>query len=232
MSLNDLVECLRAGDLGRAADVARSRRDLATERDAQGMSAVVVALSHGAEDVARILAEPLLAGGEGGGPRLPAGDLAALGETERLRELLDAQPARATETGPEGFTPLHLAAFFGRRDACALLLDRGADVAAVASNDMRVQPLYSAAAGRHAPVVALLLSRGAPVNATQRHGYTPLHSACANGDPESVRLLLKAGADARLAADDGRTALDLARSSKRAELVVPMIEAELSPDNS
>lgn len=145
-----------------------------------------------------------------------------------LRGILDADPAAVHAWSVDGFTALHYACWLGRRDAAALLLDRGADVAAVSRNAMRVQPLHSAAAGRHAPVVALLLARGADPNARQHQGFVPLHASAQSGDPESARLLLKAGADPAAATDDGRTPLLFAAESKRAELIVPMIEAALA----
>ena len=52
-------------------------------------------------------------------------------------------------TRPDGFTPLHLAAFFGRLEAAALLVDRGADLEAPSRNPRfpSVRPLHSAIAG-------------------------------------------------------------------------------------
>ena len=51
------------------------------------------------------------------GPALTVHEAAALGNTERLRELLDDDPARADEFGDDGFHPLGLACFFGHVDA-------------------------------------------------------------------------------------------------------------------
>ena len=60
-------------------------------------------------------------------------------------------------------TPLHLAASEGYIEMISLLLSRGADVAAVATNGETA--LHRAAAGGHKDVVELLLSRGADVAA-------------------------------------------------------------------
>ena len=95
----------------------------------------------------------------------------------------------------DGFTPLHLASFFGAPAAAALLLDHGADVEAVSDNEMRVRPLHSAAAGGDRAIVELLLARGADPNSTQRHGFTPLHAAIERKDQAMVDALLAAGAD-------------------------------------
>ena len=102
----------------------------------------------------------------------------------------EPSPSRA-----DGFTALHFAGFFGKAEAARTLIDAGAMVDAVSRNEMRVQPLHSAAAGRHIEVCRLLIASGADVNATQQHGFTPLHAAAQHGDDELVELFLSAGAD-------------------------------------
>jgi ankyrin repeat protein len=140
-------------------------------------------------------------------------EAAAVGDADRLGALLDLDPARVAAYAEDGFTPLHLAAFFGHPEAVALLLDRGADADAVAANDSRVRPLHSAAAGRDGDCVRLLAAAGADVNAVQHGGYTPLHALAQHGDAEGVELLLAYGADPRPLTDDGRTPADLARAA-------------------
>ena len=162
---------------------------------------VLGALYQGQRDLARRLAD------EADSLTLP--EAAALDEVDRVRELLDEGEGADART-PDGFTPLHLAAFFGAPRVAALLLARGADPGATADNPMRVQPLHSAAAGRHDDIAALLIEAGADVNARQQAGYTPLQAAAANGDVGLVRALLKAGADASHANDAGTSAADLA----------------------
>ena len=136
-------------------------------------------------------------------------EAAAVGSVERLDALLD-DPGAVAE---DGFTPLHLAAFFRHPEAVRLLLSRGAPVNAVAANPMRVQPLHSAAAGGDPECVRLLVEAGADVDARQEGGFTPLHACAQNGDEAAVSALLAAGADPVLATDDGRTAADFARDA-------------------
>ena len=150
------------------------------------------------------------------GLRATAGPLtifeaAAVGERDRVAELLDADPALLDAVAADGFTPLHLAAFFGHGEIVALLLSRGAHPGPVARNPMLVQPLHSAVAARDAASVRALIAAGADVDARQQRGVTPLHAAAHHGDAELVALLLDAGADPALADDDGASAADHAR---------------------
>ncbi len=147
--------------------------------------------------------------------RMPADvfEAAAVGDVARLAALLDLDSARVAGYAEDGFTPLHLAAFFRRPDAVRLLLNRGAPVGAVAGNPSAVQPLHSAVAGRDLACVRLLVEAGADVNARQHGGWTPLHAVAQHDDAEAVELLLAAGAIPATAKDDGRTPADLARAA-------------------
>ncbi|HUQ39136.1 MAG TPA: ankyrin repeat domain-containing protein [Acidimicrobiales bacterium] len=143
-------------------------------------------------------------------PDMDQFEAAAIGNADRLAELLDRDPAAKDRFAPDGFTALQLAAFFGRVDATQVLLDHGADPSPVARNDMKVQALHSATAGRHHEVVELLLAAGADVNARQQGGWTPLMQAAHHGDMELVDMMLAYGADPTATVDDGRDAAALA----------------------
>jgi ankyrin repeat protein len=143
-------------------------------------------------------------------------EAAALGEAPRVSELLDADPARISTFSVDGFTPLHLAAYFGRPEVVDVLLERGTPLELYARADFaRVTPLGSASAAGQTAVVRRLIDAGADVTAEgELGGFTPLHAAAANGDPELVNLLLEHGADAAAPADDGRTPRDLAATDE------------------
>jgi ankyrin repeat protein len=118
----------------------------------------------------------------------------------------------------DGFTALHLAAYFGGAETVRSLLAAGADPDADAANPFAVRPLHSAVSVRDHASVRALLAAGADPNVRQQGGYTPLHSAAHSDDAELVRLLLAHGADPALTADDGRTAADMAGERTRALL--------------
>jgi ankyrin repeat protein len=120
---------------------------------------------------------------------------------------LDEARGLAIARTDDGFTALHLIGFFSGDERCArLLLDAGADPDALAANGTGLRPINSAAAAGSNEVVALLLERGADVDATQRGGFTPLHSAGGSGNGELVEMLVAAGADETRRTEDGRTA--------------------------
>jgi ankyrin repeat protein len=137
-------------------------------------------------------------------------DAAAIGDVECLRAILDADPSAASTVAGDGFSALHLAAWFGQVGATEVLLARGADIERIAENGTELRPLHSAAAGGHEVIVHLLLDRGADIEAAQRGGVHPIHSAAHRDDVAMVRLLVERGADPSATTDDGRTPADLA----------------------
>jgi len=173
-------------------------------------SPILEALYAGKPDEVALLIEAI--------PSLDLFEAAALGRSERVAALLDEDPKRVEQRATDGFTALHLAAFFGHVETARLLVERGADVGATSENTMKVQPLHSAAATRHYAVAELLLIAGADADARQQGGWTPLQAAAHNGDVPLLELLLIHGADRALAAEDGRTALDLAAAKGHARI--------------
>ena len=145
-------------------------------------------------------------------------EAAAFGRVGRLRELLSEQPDLARSWSEDGFTPLHLACFAGGAEATRLLVERGADLEALArASFAQVRPLGTAAFSGDRESAAVLLEAGADPNGRGESGFTPLHSAAQNGDLEFVRLLLRHGADAGATSSDGRTPADLAREAGHEE---------------
>ena len=182
-----VFELIAAGDRDALRDELDRDPDLAGRRDEEGLSPVLYALYQGQSDLVDTILDA--------NPALDVFDSAAVGRTRGLEELLDAEPALARGFSKDGFTALHLAAYFGQEEAARLLLEHGADANAVSRNaTIVVAPLHSAAAGAHAGIVKLLLEAGADPNARQPDGSTALDAARQNGDDESAEALLAAGA--------------------------------------
>lgn len=131
-------------------------------------------------------------------PELDVFEAAAVGRTERLRELLDQDASLANAWAEDGFQPLGLASFFGHVEAARLLVERGAEVNSASRNEMKVMPLHSAAATADAEtrydLAKLLLENGADPNAVQQDEYTPLMAADQHGDQRLRDLLVEHGA--------------------------------------
>ena len=140
----------------------------------------------------------------------PFFEAAQSGDVRALARRLQADPDRCTAYSADGWTALHLAAYFGHAAAVRLLLERGADVHARSTNDTANTPLHAALAGaREAATVGLLLDHGADVNAPAGAGVTPLHLAAARGDLALIDRLLAQGA-VPTPMEGGATPADLA----------------------
>ena len=150
------------------------------------MSAVRQALYRGDRAAAVALVE--------GGAPVNAFDAAALGDVDRLGTLLTSDPDLVHAWSADGFTALHFAAYLGGAAAVRVLLGAGADVHAVARNDMRVQPLHSAAALGDLEACRMLLDAGADPNAAQQGGFVPLDEAVLTKNDALAELLRARGA--------------------------------------
>ncbi len=107
----------------------------------------------------------------------------------------------------KGVTALMVAAYSNDAAAARLLLDRGADVNAKASDGMTA--LLAGANRGDGALIKTLVEKGADVNVLDPLGRTPL-ILMASGDytePETVRLLLEKGADLSVKDKGGRNAL-------------------------
>jgi ankyrin repeat protein len=201
--IQELHEAIKSGDVEAVRALLRSDPTL-VDGAGRGLPPVMAALYYGKPGIVDVLVA--------GGAKLDLHMAAALGMLDRVKETAAANPAAIYSHSADGWTALHLAAFFGRRDVVEFLLDSGADVRLLSENAMYNTPLHAAVAGRRAEVAALLLRHGADGNARQSGGFTPLHGAAASGDAEMVRLLLAHEADPLLRSDAGETAADLARA--------------------
>jgi ankyrin repeat protein len=205
---DQLFAAIRTRDEAAVDRLLTDAPDLAAATDPDGLTAVMLARYWSWSD-ARIVERVVSARGPDG---LDIFEASATGRTARVRELLTTDIRLATAWSVDGYTPLHLAAFFGAESAADLLLVAGADPEAVSRNGGHVHPLHSAVAGRSFAIARLLVEAGVDVDATQDGGYRPLHAAAQNGDDLTVDLLLVAGADPLAVTGDGRTAADLARA--------------------
>jgi uncharacterized protein len=205
-----LAEAVRAGDVRRVREMVDQDPRLKTARAPSGESAVLLAVYYGQEEVARWLADA--------GAPTDLHEAAALGLTDRVAAHLAARPQAVNAFSFDGWTPLHLAAFFGRTATAELLLESGAAADLLARNRQANLPLHAATAARRVDVVSLLLGHGSDVNARTADGWTPLHLAAHGGFAELVDIFVEKGAGLNTRNAQGATPLDLAIEQGRTEV--------------
>jgi uncharacterized protein len=195
-------EAIRAGDREKVDALLTSDAALLAAKDEKGLGAYMAAKYSGRNDIAALLLEK--------GAELDVFSASMAGAKERVLELIRVNPDLLNAYSDDGWTPLHLACFFGQPEVAQALLATGADVRARGHNPMENTPLHAAVAGRSKDAVRALLEAGADVNARQHGGWTALQAAAQNGDVEMARLLIAAGADIHARADNQQNAMDLA----------------------
>ncbi|HEX8153282.1 MAG TPA: ankyrin repeat domain-containing protein, partial [Thermoanaerobaculia bacterium] len=149
--MHELFGAIKSGD-AEAVEGLLDREPGLVDAVQDGVTAILWALYVGKRELARLLVE------RGASVSFP--EAAALGELERVRVMLEENPALLDERSADGYPPLGLAIFFGQPDVARLLIERGADVHAQAANAQRVAPLHAAAAVCDRDLVRLLLDRG------------------------------------------------------------------------
>ncbi|MGH9750216.1 MAG: ankyrin repeat domain-containing protein [Candidatus Polarisedimenticolia bacterium] len=186
-----IFDAVRVGDADRLRRILETHPEWANARNAEGDTVLLSAAYAGRRD----LFELLIAKGAG----VNLHEACALGLKDRVAAALQEEPQAVGAYSHDGWTPLHLAAFFGHKEVAALLLERGAEVNAVSKSTRFARantPLHAAAANRQVEVATLLLERGADVNARDGHGFTPLALAANGRNDLLVILLLERGAQA------------------------------------
>ena len=163
VELEALIDAAKGGDLGGLRRLLDSDPRLAVQRLPSGESPLMAALYRGHHAIVDALVD---AGAEV--------DIFAAAATGRLTHLERALtvPGAVTAYSYDGWTPLHLAAFFGQLGAARLLLNGGAEVGAVSRNSLKNTPLHAAAAGKHADVALLLLEAGADAKTVDCGGHS------------------------------------------------------------
>jgi len=211
MTIEALVQAASSGDTETMDVLLAEQPELLNASLPSGMSPLTAALYYGKRNAVEWLIDR--------GVSVTIHEAAALGDDETLNYMLNLEPRLLTQISFDGWTPLHLAAFFGGYEAAKLLIERGADVNARSTNAMANMPIHAAAAGSRTGIVQLLLEKGADPNAQQSGGWTPLHQAADRCDVEMVKLLLRFGADARIGQDSGKTPRAIAEEKGYSEVL-------------
>jgi ankyrin repeat protein len=151
---------------------------------------------------------------------------AALGNVETVRFLIDSG-ADINAKNDLGATALLWAA--RDPDKARLLIEHGADVN-VQSKQGRTPLMLAALRDGGSDIVALMLAKGAKVNAADGVGDTALLLAAEIGNIETMRLLIAKGADVHAINRYGDSTLFAAARGRRTEAVRLMIEKGVDPN--
>jgi RNA polymerase sigma factor (sigma-70 family) len=213
--LMEILKAARAGDVNRVKELMELDPRLLRARDRLGNTALIMAVNFGHNEVAQLLLDS--------GVQPGIHEAAAIGSTERVAELLAADSSLLDSYSTEGFTPLALAAHFGKQETAEFLISRGAEVDAVSEHEMGVTPLHAALFGRRADMATLLVDHGADVRIKRggkgwpRAGWTALHYAACFGFVELIEILLDRGALIDERDDEDRTPLGVAVEARQSE---------------
>ena len=197
-SSKELFDAIIKGSLARVKKVIEGDSTLVNARNDSGDSPVLVAMYHGQPDIAEFLVES--------GATLNIFEASAFGDEFAVADQLYDDQRLVNTYSHDGWTPLHLAAFFGHYDVAEVLLLNGADTELSSENTQFAHEntaLHAAVTNQKTGVVQLLLGQGANVNASDGDDRMPLHVAAHHGDTELVELLLANGADVNAQMENG-----------------------------
>jgi len=207
----EFINAATQGDVAKVKEMLQADHSLAQSRDDNGLSVVLKAAYYGRRDVV----EALLASGV----ELNIFEAAATGQSDRVRTLVEQDPALVNSYSPDGFAPLGLAAFFGHGETLDVLLAAGAEVSAPSRETMKLTALASALATGQNQIARTLIKHGADVNAKGDQDVTPLHTAAARGNIEAATFLLEHGADTNATTTDGKKPITYAEERNHPEMV-------------
>ena len=206
------IDAIKAGEFERVKAMVSADPTLIDARSRTGDSAILTAVYHRQKEIVNLLVAR--------GASLSLFEACAAGELERVERLLNERTAGApgvNDYSSDGWTPLHLAAFFGHARIAELLIANQADVLARSRGANGNTALHAALAGNHKFVAALLIGHGADVNAADAQGWLPLHLAAANNNMDAITQLIAQGADVHAANGEAKTALSLATEKNHRE---------------
>lgn len=193
---------------------------LATNTHKSGISALMLALYYKREDMAKVISDYC--------ESYNLGEMIALDKQSAVEEHITHPSFNIEQYSPDGFLPIHYAAFFARPKLLNLFITKGANINKTTNNESEVSPIHSAVAGSDYTCVKLLCDAKADINAKQHGGWTALMAASKAGRMDMVDELLSHGATIHITADNGLTALDLAESAGNTK-VLQRLEAHINP---
>src|SRR3954454_23296652 len=128
MKVNEFQDLVKKGSLAEVKAAVAGDPSLPTGLNASGQSSYLLAKYYRQNEVASYLLEIL--------PMLDIFEASVAGQTESVLAKLERNPDLLESRNGDGWTPLHLAAFFGSPELINALIDRGASADARSGNAM------------------------------------------------------------------------------------------------
>jgi len=120
MERDEFLDTIKKRDVAGLKRFLEREPSLATTRDENGVSAILVAIYYGNKEAADLMAAKK--------PELDVFEAASLGRLDQVKSLIRRSPSQVDSFTPDGLTPLALAAFLGHEEVVEFLLHQGADV--------------------------------------------------------------------------------------------------------
>ena len=131
----EFLEAVKQGNAAVVRQMLDANPALASARAESGESAVLLSVYYGKDDVRELLLAR--------GVSLDVFEAAAAGVRDTVAARIKEDSSLVVAFSHDGFTPLHLAAFFGRIPVVELLLSLGAPVNEVSRNPSELRPLQA-----------------------------------------------------------------------------------------
>ena len=210
MSLDLLEEYIENGNIAAMDHLLNSNPNLVLQKTSHGISPLLLTCYYNKPQLTTIALKHL--------SQLSIHEAAAVGLYEQVDMLIRADDSLLEAISDHGFSPLGMAAHFGKEEIVRLLLTHHADPNIPSQNGFQVDSLNAAIAGNFLSVAKLLVEGGADVNVFQASRITPLHLAAQQGQIDTIILLLENGAMVDVKNDFGQTAADLATERGHVEI--------------
>ncbi|MFC4304143.1 ankyrin repeat domain-containing protein [Cohnella boryungensis] len=204
---NQMIEAIKLNNVEKVSELINKDLSLVNAKNNRGETAILMAAYYRSQEIKELLLN--------NGAELNIFEASAVGNSQRVKDLLNESPERVDSYSADGFTPLGLASHFGNEETVKLLLEHGADIDARGRDgSLNNMAIHAAIGGNHEHIVKLLIEHGADISVKcegkWRLGFTPLHVAAYFGRESIIRMLLNAGANKMDKTDNSETPYDLA----------------------
>jgi hypothetical protein len=120
-------------------------------------------------------------------------EAAKKGDLEMIQKILDKNPELLDTPDKSGFTPLHWAVIFGKKDMIEYLIGKGADIKGHNKALRGWTPLQAALFAYNNNVADLLVSHGALEELDREEGLIYLYQAASSGNASLINKLVEKG---------------------------------------